>query len=53
MAFGNFRKEVSLIIFGNIPARGLAPIYTQRDNSEICTAFGIVYTFQFRIYLLM
>jgi hypothetical protein len=42
MTFGNFRREVGLIIFRNFPARGLAPIYTVRDNSEICTAFGTI-----------
>jgi hypothetical protein len=42
MAFRNLRKEVGLIIFGNFPARGLVPIYTLRDNSEICLAFGTV-----------
>jgi hypothetical protein len=42
MTFGNFLREVGLIIFGNFPTRGLAPIYTVRDNSEIYMAFGTV-----------
>jgi hypothetical protein len=43
MAFVNFGREVGLIIFRNFPARGLAPIYAPRENSEICTAFGKVW----------
>jgi hypothetical protein len=43
IAFGNFRREVGLIIFRNFTARGLAPIYTPRDNLEICTVFGTVW----------
>jgi hypothetical protein len=42
MAFRIFRREVGLIIVGNFPFRGLAPMYTPRDNLEICPVFGTV-----------
>jgi hypothetical protein len=41
-AFKNFRREQGSSAFGNIPARGLAPICTLRDFLKICTAFGTV-----------
>ncbi len=40
---GNFRREKGLTALGNLPARGLAPIYTPRYFLEMCTAFGTVY----------
>jgi hypothetical protein len=42
IALRNFQREAGENIFGNLHARGLAPIYTLSNYLEICPSFGTV-----------
>ncbi len=40
IAMGNFLRKVGKNTFRTLPARVLAPIYIQRNNSEIYPSLG-------------